>query len=127
MIPKTRMITAYCLALALVVLPFSTSFGFFMSNFNSSMDMDLGHTESVECGNKTATPTCLQLSDQEQHADTDDECCSDHCDSFSGAQICTDKILETDIPFTDEYLATTTPRISDLIPSQILRPPLFVS
>lgn len=121
----TRMITVYLLALTLVVLPFSSSFGYFMAG--ASFSMQMGHVDSAECNDKSDDTSCRQLSDQEQHAETDDKCCTDHCDAFSGAQICTDIIQETDIPFTDEYIATLSSRVTELIPSQILRPPLRVS
>lgn len=124
MTPVTRMITVYLLALTLVVLPFSTSFGFFMTGANYSMQM--GHVDSAGCNDSANDTSCLQLSDQEQHAETDDECCTDHCDAFSGAQICTDIIQETDIPFTDEYIATLSSRVTEQLPSQILRPPLHL-
>jgi hypothetical protein len=125
MIPLPRMITAYVLALTLIVLPFSTSFGFFMTDSNFSMISE--HTDSVECNGQTTDTLCIQISDHEQHAETDDECCSDHCNSFSGAQICTDITQASDIPLTDDYITTLSPRFTDLIPSQILRPPLHVS
>jgi len=120
------MITVYLLALTLAVLPFSTSFGFFMAG--SDFGMTAGHADFEGCSDiADDAAACLQVSDLQQHADTDDECCSDHCDSFSGAQICTDITQETDIPFTDEYTAAISPRVSDLIPTQLLRPPLLIS
>lgn len=121
----TRMITVYLLALTLAVLPFSTSFGFFMAG--SDFAMTAGHADSTGCSDHADAAACLQMSDLQQHAEADDECCSDHCDSFSGAQICTDITQETDIPFTDEYIAAISPRVSDLIPTQLLRPPLLAS
>ncbi len=120
-----RMITVYLLALTLAVLPFSTSFGFFMTG--SDFSMTAGHADSVACSENADHAACPQMSDQQHDAAADDVCCSDHCDSFSGAQICTDIAQETDIPFTDEYTAAVSPRVSDLIPTRLLRPPLLVS
>ena len=122
MTPVTRKSTALLLALMLVFLPFSTSFGFSM--VNADFSMPAMHTDSTVCSDMSDSSSCLQQSDLESNTDTEDECCSDHCDAYSGAQICTDITLKTDVPYTDGYTTINSPWVSDLVPAPLLRPPL---
>lgn len=121
----TRLITAYFVALALVALPFSSSFGLLVTDADHSTAGS--PAESLECDSNTDDLSCLQLSGQDNYSDTEDACCTDHCDSFSGAQICPDSVQVADNPLTDEFTAARPPQLADLTLSRLLRPPRQIS
>jgi len=122
---KARKTTALLLALTLALLPFSMSLGSSMAKGDAFLSAL--HTDTTACSEEPDSPEHHQQTDQHNDAGDDDECCGDHCNAFSGAQICTGITQAIPVAHTESYTTDNSAWIPTPEPTLLLRPPLPLS
>ncbi len=123
MTPGQKKLIAICLALFVSLLPFRFSYALPQSSTDSHVAPHQ-HSFQSGCTRITSGGECAAVTGNAQTGDqTGEKCCSHHCDSSFGAQICIDVGYRFQIPSGRLYPNTHRVWTPGPVPPTLLHPP----
>jgi hypothetical protein len=111
------------LALLVGLLPFGLSFGF-TSLAGEGHTLSQSHSDRVDCADMAHSGDCVGMS---ADAPLHDDCCSDHCDSSFGSQLCAGTEYSFELPSGHLFQSYGIAQVTDPVPTTLLRPPQILS
>ncbi|MCW8891023.1 MAG: hypothetical protein OQL20_10220 [Sedimenticola sp.] len=101
------------------LLPFGLNYGL-ASIVDGNASASNVHNSMMACAERGHVDGCEKLShDVPLH----DDCCSDHCDTSSGSQLCVGTEYPIDLPSGHLFQTATSTWITGPVPPALLRPP----
>ncbi len=107
------------LAILVALLPFGLSFGFPNISDDSHTYLQL-HSDRGDCADSAHATGCAGMSAE---SPLHDNCCSDHCDSSFGSQLCVGTEYNFELPSGHRFQSYGIARVTDPMPTTLLRPP----
>lgn len=111
----------FLLMLAIVVglLPFGPSFGFSSISADNRTYLQ-SHSDMADCPDIAHASGCAGMSAERP---LHDNCCSDHCDSSFGSQLCVGTEYTFELPSGHLFQTCAIALLTDPLPTTLLRPP----
>lgn len=107
------------LTLLVGVLPFGLGYGL-TTLLDDSHAASQTHTSPMGCAEMTHADACeAMLNDSPWH----DDCCSDHCDTSPGSQLCAGSDYSLELPSGHLFQSASSAWVSGPVPPTLLRPP----
>ncbi|MCW8944509.1 MAG: hypothetical protein OQL27_07020 [Sedimenticola sp.] len=107
------------LAILVSLLPFGFSFGL-TTVIGDNHTASSSHMRMMGCDDISHDSGCVEMSAE---TPLHDDCCSDHCDSSFGSQLCVGNEYTFELPTGHLFQTYFSAGISGPVPSTLLRPP----